>query len=147
MSQVVGGLAGGDPAGSHYYYVLAGTPMLVHSNSASDAHQIRDASSIDSKFDTMCAELLPKSEIVAFCDNEDLRTRVTPPEGYYLCSLLEKFCTCPFVMMNGPFNKVGKRTREAKLSTRRRTHMPTHASLRFLKLYLATTRYSPARLP
>jgi len=57
----------------------------------------------------MLNELLPKADI---SDNDVIgpaemaRKRVKPPEGYYLCCPCEKYCSCAFVLTNGPFNKV-----------------------------------------
>ena len=76
---------------SEHFFVLAGIPSLIHSNADNTASS-GEPSSLSSSFDAMCAGLLPQS--------------VTPPSDYYLVSATHRFCSCPFVLTNGPFNKV-----------------------------------------
>lgn len=98
MVTTVGSAAGG------YFFVLAQTTNLIHSNTIT-TNEYDHQSLLDSKFAAMCAELLPKSDLVAI-EKESLRSCITPPKGYYLCSLAEKFCSCAYVKINGPFQKV-----------------------------------------
>ena len=95
-------------AASDYFFILGDTTTPIHSNASSagaTSTNKSDQSSLSSKFDTMRSELLPKSDFIAI-GNEALHARVTPPEGYYLCCTVEKYCSYPYVQLNGPFYKV-----------------------------------------
>ena len=107
--------AGGGGAATGYFFVRAAIHTPIYSGNNANSGE----SSLSSKYDPMRAVLLPQPGKAWAAAN----TCLSPPDGYYLVCATECYCSCPFVALNGPFNKVSARALRSTMASGWLTHV------------------------